>query len=204
MRVDPRVELMSLIFRLAGNPEYNQARVESYVADVEEHFGKFREHAAVKLARSLREKQGVSYDACMGLAILINGVSHAELRVSLNPWPDYLDRRWTADSALNFVAAAGQFVRDTHFEEFLQAHRALYQLSESRMQALMDKEGHLEWFGQFFGERPQAQFTLVLGMLNGGGCYGPHWRDRWGKKSYSAFWVCGKPTARGGRSSMPA
>lgn len=38
VRVDPRVELMSVIFRLAGNPEYNQSRLTSYIQDVEEHF----------------------------------------------------------------------------------------------------------------------------------------------------------------------
>ena len=37
--VDPRVELMSVIFRLAGNPEYNQARVKSYAQDAENLFG---------------------------------------------------------------------------------------------------------------------------------------------------------------------
>ncbi len=39
VRVDPRVELFSVIFRLAGNPEYNQGKVASYVTDVEKHFG---------------------------------------------------------------------------------------------------------------------------------------------------------------------
>jgi hypothetical protein len=37
--VDPRVELLSLIFRLAGNPEYTRGRVDSYTADAESQFG---------------------------------------------------------------------------------------------------------------------------------------------------------------------
>src|ERR1039458_7430527 len=52
--VDPRVELLSLIFRLAGNPEYNMARVKSYAEDAEKQFGKFRSHAVVTLAQELR------------------------------------------------------------------------------------------------------------------------------------------------------
>ena len=35
--VEPRVELMSIIFRLAGNREYNLGRVDSYTNDVEKH-----------------------------------------------------------------------------------------------------------------------------------------------------------------------
>jgi large conductance mechanosensitive channel len=69
VRVDPRVELMSIIFRLAGNPEYNQGRVEQYTKDVESHFGQFREHRTVELARGLRRKRGVSFDACMSMAV---------------------------------------------------------------------------------------------------------------------------------------
>src|SRR5678816_4139586 len=64
--VDPRVELLSLIFRLAGNPEYNRPRVDSYSHDVETHFEAFRDHPVVALASQLRNTRGVSYDACMG------------------------------------------------------------------------------------------------------------------------------------------
>ncbi len=67
--VDPRVELMSIVFRLAGNPEYQKGRVESYVNDVETHFDAWREHKIVKMARSLRKSSGVSYDAVMSYAI---------------------------------------------------------------------------------------------------------------------------------------
>src|SRR5262249_1702982 len=42
--VDPRVELLSIIFHLAGNPEYNQAQVRSYADDVTTHFGPFKDH----------------------------------------------------------------------------------------------------------------------------------------------------------------
>ena len=48
IRVDPRIELLSIIFRLAGNPEYSRGEVRSYVEDVEAHFGPFREHAVVE------------------------------------------------------------------------------------------------------------------------------------------------------------
>ena len=182
VQVDERVELVSLLFRLAGNPEYNRCRIASYNADVEKQFDKFREHPAVVLARDLRNSQSVSYDACMGLAILLTTASEPALKVPLEPWPDFLDRRWTAQSASNFVSLAGQFVADSGFKEFIQAHLDLYKVSESRMQELMDQEGHLEWFNSFFGGRPQANFRLVLGMLNGGNCYGPHWRDASGKE----------------------
>ena len=63
--VDPRVELMSLLFRLAGNYEYNQAKVVSYTADVNKQFNPFRDHPTVQLARKLRTSRGIGYDAPM-------------------------------------------------------------------------------------------------------------------------------------------
>ncbi len=193
--VDPRVELVSLIFRLAGNREYSRCLVPSYAADVERQFDRFSEHPVVKLARELRQSRGVSYDACMGLAVLLNGTSEPRLAVPLNPWPDFLDQRWDAPSASKFVAAAGQFVKDTGFNGFIKAHEGLYRASESRMRSLMDKEAHLDWFNRFFGERPKAKFTLILGMLNGGSCYGPRCRDQAGTEEL--FCVLGVWTTDG-------
>ena len=79
VKVDPRVELMSIIFRLAGYPDYNQGRVDAYVQDVEEHFKDFREHPVVQAARKLRKTRGVSYDAAISLALHISPESAIEV-----------------------------------------------------------------------------------------------------------------------------
>jgi hypothetical protein len=183
VRVDPRVELISLVFRLAGNPEYTQGRVSSYNDDADKHFDKFRDHEVVKLARQLRSSRGVSYDACMSLAVHLNNAQELSLVTPLNPWPEGLDRRWTAPDISRFLDAARAFVKDSAFPEFLNQHRSLYETTEERMKALMTQEGHLEWFQEFFGERPQATFTITPGLLNGGCCYGSRCRKPGGKES---------------------
>ena len=53
IEVDPRVELVGIVFRLAGNYEFNQGRIRSYVRDIERQFGDFDDHPAVKLAARL-------------------------------------------------------------------------------------------------------------------------------------------------------
>ncbi|HWH67873.1 MAG TPA: DUF4932 domain-containing protein, partial [Candidatus Sulfotelmatobacter sp.] len=124
--VDPRVELLSLVFRLAGNPEYNQARVESYAADAEKQFTKFQEHQAIQLASKLRKTRGVSYDACMSMAVHLTDVDSLQTRLPLEPWPEALDQRWTVSSAREFLEAARDFVQDTAFKDFLAQHQPLY------------------------------------------------------------------------------
>jgi len=42
--IDPRVELMSVIFHLAGNPEYNKCKSKPYMGNLNEHFAGHRNH----------------------------------------------------------------------------------------------------------------------------------------------------------------
>ncbi len=183
IHVDPRVELLSVLFRLAGNPEYSQGKVASYTEDVEKQFGRFRDHAAVKLARKLRQTRGVSYDACMSMAVHLTDIEELKPIVPLSPWPADLDRRWTPEDVERFLGAPRAFIKDSSFHDFLDHHKTLYQQTESRMKDLMDKEGHLEWFGEYFGERAGANFTIALGLLNGGSSYGARCTDPAGKQN---------------------
>jgi hypothetical protein len=180
--VDPRVELFSIIFHQAGNPEYNLGGVESYIKDVDAHFGPFRNHPVVELAKKLRETRGIGFDAPMSMAVHLTDAIRLETRVPLNPWPALLDHRWTETDAQEFLQAARKFVRDTSYQEFCEQHRPLYAVAESRIRALLEKEAHWEWFGDFFGQRSSGSFTMTLGMLNGGCCYGVSCRTADGKK----------------------
>jgi hypothetical protein len=164
---------------------------------VKQQFDGYRDHAAVQIARKLRSTRGVSYDACMSMAVHLSDAYQLRPMVPLDPWPEGLDKRWTATAASDFLASARQFVKDTAFKEFLQRHQPLYDVTTARMKALMDKEGHLQWFQEYFGERPQATFTVVLGLLNGGCCYGPHCRDAAGKEELFCVLGVWKTDAQG-------
>jgi hypothetical protein len=173
IRVDPRVELMSIIFRLAGNPEYNRGEVRSYVDDVESRFGAFREHEVIEAARKLRATRGVSYDAVMSMAIHIKDPYRLTEEVPFDPRPVSLERRWVVEEARDFLEKARDFVRVSDFEGFVAEHEDLYRTTEERMRAVMDENEVVGWFNGFFGGLPDARFTIVLGLLNGGGSYGP-------------------------------
>ena len=174
--VDPRVELLCIVFRLAGNPEYNKARIPAYVDDVERRFGPLRGHPVVALAKKLRQTRGISFDACMSLAVHLKDANALEERIARDPRPPSLDSRWTPEEARAFLGELRKFAAESRFPEFVAAHRELYLRAEGRAKQRLDKEGHLEWFPEFFGERPGSRFTLALGLLNGPNNYGPHVR----------------------------
>src|SRR5215210_6592868 len=79
--VDQRVELMAILFRLAGNREYNQGKLQPYVSEIDRHFGPFREHEAIKRAAEMREKIGIGFDTVMFLAVHMNNPYDLQERV---------------------------------------------------------------------------------------------------------------------------
>jgi hypothetical protein len=171
--VDPRVELMSLIFRLAGNPEYNQPNSASpYADDVDRHFGPFRTHEVVKTARRLRRQRGVSYDAVMSMAVHLEDTTTLAERMPFDPQPPRLDRRWRPEEARRFLDEARDFVRASNFNGFAAEHHEFYGAAAARLQSPFEKNAYVDWFDEFFGERPRARFRAIVGLLNGGGNYG--------------------------------
>ncbi len=172
--VDPRVELMSLIFRLAGNTEYNIGLVPSYLADADQYFNDFRDHEAIKMATRLRLEAGVSYDAVAGLAVHVTDPPLLEERVSFDPVPDSLDKRWTTESAREFLLQARKFSVESHFMKFFDDHRELYRQTRNSMNMVLGNKDVVSWSQAYFGSRPEADFFVELALFNGGNCYGPH------------------------------
>lgn len=64
LRVDPRIELVSWAFRLAGRGEYNSTRVPCWQAAIDSRLAQRAAHEAVAMSRRMR---------CILVAALTNG-----------------------------------------------------------------------------------------------------------------------------------
>lgn len=82
--VDPRVELVAVVCRLAGYEEFEQAGIAGYDTAVESHFRSFARHPAVELARTLRSSIGLAYNAPIEAALIAMPDTWAP-RVALDP-----------------------------------------------------------------------------------------------------------------------
>lgn len=172
-RVDQRTELLSLIFRLAGNPEYNQPLAKSpYSDEADAHFGKYRDHPVVALAQTLRGQRGVSYDAVMSMAVHLDDTQSLQLRIPLDSSPPRLDQRWPRDNVGKFLEQARSFVKESGFNEFCAQHRKLYDSAAERMTEKLNERDYVGWFDKFFGARPGAKFCVIVSLLNGPCSYG--------------------------------
>ena len=174
--VDPRVELMCIVFRLAGHPEYSMGTVRSYAADVDTYFAPFKDHPVVVRARQLRKTRGISLNAPMSLAVHVTLPPELAEQVPFNPLPPEIDPRWTTSEARAFLAELRSFVRQVHAMEFLASHAPLYQAATERLVMMTSKTRIVEWLEGFFGRREGRTFVLIAGLLNGGGNYGAQTR----------------------------
>ncbi|MDD2716869.1 MAG: DUF4932 domain-containing protein [Candidatus Wallbacteria bacterium] len=170
IQTDPRFELLSLVFRLAGNPEYQECMISGFAKDADRFFGPFREHEAVAMARNLYQDHGVGYDAVMRFAASLDSIDSMRIR------DDYRsilkDKRWQRDDAVKFRQALESFVRDSSFPEFMKQHASLLALSGQRLKTLLGRNDIIPFLQAFFGDNAGHRFILVPAFLNGPCCYG--------------------------------
>ncbi len=170
--VDPRVELMSIIFRLAGNKEYNACRIPKYDRAIRKYFKPYQNHSAVEFAAALREKRGMGYNAPTSLAVHVGKVPNLNELVLLDPRPTELDSRWHAEEAREFLEKARLFAKESNFGKFYNYHKPMYDKAVSDLTELLENRAHFEWFEEFFGQKDKPHLNVVLGLANGSNSYG--------------------------------
>jgi len=172
-RVDERVELLSIIFRLADAFEYHQTPgTVPYAREADKHFAPFKNHEAVRLANKLRQDHGLGFDAVARFGLYLKGNPHIEPVVPFDDPRIEMPRCFSAQTAAEFVAALQRFADDSHAFEFMKTHHDLYGRAAQRLAAEVAKRPYREWLTDFFGAAPGAEFCAIVGMLNGGANYG--------------------------------
>src|SRR5262249_3331909 len=112
----------------------------------------------------------IGYDAVMKMAVHLNSPPSLTPRVAFTD--QVPDARWGKDTAKQFVKLLQQFYEEADCERFFQSHADLYRTAEQRFQVLTSKVD-FDWFRRFYGELPKGSFNLYIGLLNGGGNFGP-------------------------------
>jgi hypothetical protein len=193
-RVDPRVELLSIVFRLAGNSEYQMSPLKSYTEDIDAYFAPYKDHPAVLIAKKLASERDVGFDAVMNLAV------HLSFPPALKPLvpftDDIPDARFGRDNALLLARYLSDFCVDTRFERFLSEHQRLFEFAEIQLRSL-SRGIDLGWFTAFYGTMPHNKFHLIIGMNNGGENYGPRLVEPDGREQIFAIIGVGRSDGAG-------
>ena len=171
VKVEENIELMSILSRMAGFPEYSMDLAGQYILDMDSYFEAHRSHPMVMYMKKLREKHGVSYDAVMDMAIRLEQ-KDGKFQLIQEEKDNLMDERWNKVNKEEFLTRLNGFYQDTDFHTFFTNHAPLYQQG---IQAYKDKVmaglNH-EWYSKFYGKEAKEKFGVIIGFCNGGGNYG--------------------------------
>lgn len=186
IRVDPGVELLAILFHMAGRDEYNMTRVTRWETAVNSHFARYAEHPAVEMTERLAGPYDVGYFVPMNLAVHLGAPPALAVRSPLAESPS-IHRTWTTypDTTARYLELVRSFARATRFEDFLSSQRALIDSTEVRLRRLVDETVETAWFDEFWGVEPGARFVLVPGLTNGRASYGVEYADSVGRELYA-------------------
>lgn len=168
--VDKRVELLSIVFRLAGSKEYGSTANEKYVQAIHDHFDKFNDHPLINYIKQIRNSKGIGYDAVMSMAIHLKPIPSLDPIVPFNA--KVPDKRWGADASKKFVTLLKQFYIDTDCDSFFKSNANHYSIAEEQFYTLF-KELDIDWYYKYYGKVPNESFNIIIGLGNGGNNFGP-------------------------------
>ncbi len=169
-RVDERIELISIAFRLAEAWEYSSKEYPDYVNGIEKHYGQFKDHALIQYIKLIREEKGIGYDAVMSFAI---NITEPPKMKPLKPFSDEVpDPRWGPEASHQFLSLLNAFYLDTNSDLFFKQQADIYQVATGRFEKIHN-DINLDWYSQFYGESPKGEFKTVIAVGIGDKGYGP-------------------------------
>ncbi len=173
VKVDERVELLTIVARLAGAQEFLMSNSASpYAERVAKHFGPFANHPAIAAYQALRQSFGASYDAIPSLALHLEGLPSLAERIPFDTTPPRLDSRWDLVATRAFLVQLRDFAAVSKASEFFAGEAAFYAACEQRIAPVLADAKAVPWFDAFFGAKPGATYVVIPGLLCGGNNFG--------------------------------
>ena len=164
------MELMSVVFRLAGLARYTEASTP-YAKAVDAHFAFVRDHRAVRFTRELGTRYGFGHEMAPRMGAYLDDTFH--LQVPASPLPTDLARWKDADLGI-YLDAIRDFATQGKFADFMVEQRSYLEAVAARDRAFFDRVRFVDWFDGTFGARPAAHYHLAPGLLTGPMDYAVH------------------------------
>ena len=161
------VELLGLIWRLAGAGEYNQCQVSTVADSADKYFASMKNHYAVNLAKRYYQYGGIAYDAVTGYAnqLIINELGLITFD------PDYLEGsnssfdRWNYQQKNDMLAAVNDFYEKSNFHEWFVSTQTEQQQAIDSFKKVCNLD--YTWFDSFYGKNDKASSRIILSFMIG-------------------------------------
>ncbi|GIM54686.1 DUF4932 domain-containing protein [Capnocytophaga cynodegmi] len=166
-KVDKRVELLSIVFRLAEAQEYSAEYFKLYTDKINAYYEPYKNHELIQFVKKIRQERGIGYDAVMKMAVYLD----ENLKPITKFTDDIPESRWGKENSTQFVKLLKQFYKKSNSKKFFKDNEELYEEASKRfldIYNLLD----VDWYKKFYGKNPEEEFIIINGLGNGGGNYG--------------------------------
>lgn len=180
--VDPRVELVSIVQYLSNYDELITTADFSYRTDVDEYFGKYRDHEAIKLYESMVET-GFMFSTPATFALGLTDGLYMDDGVKLQS--HVLWGGGGEEQLKKFARALRDFSRKTDFYNFYVSHEDYYWDNILRVANLVGDWDYIAEIQDYYGMEYNSFNVIPVPLYGGGGGYGPHVERESGIDIYS-------------------
>lgn len=163
--VDERMELQSIVFRLAGAQEFVNNDFREYSDAVDKYFCKYSDHEIIRFIQEIRSKKNIAYSlipvSTPMLAIKDGGVV-SRMENAYGPavavWGEDWDR---------YVQLLNDFYRKSKFNKFFSSQSETYRKAMADMDKMLARID-TSWFAETFGYylEPRVYLCMANGRHN--------------------------------------
>ena len=161
------VELMGILWRLAGASEYCECGVPSVANSADEYFASMTNHRAVQLAREYWQ-QNICYDAVTGYANQLIFDDNGTLIFD----PDYLEgsnpgfeARWNERQRNDMLIAVNEFYEESDFHTWFISTKAEQEQAIAAFKSVCNLD--YSWFDTFYGKNDNISSRIILSFIIG-------------------------------------
>ena len=165
------VELMGLLWCLAGAEEFNQCQVSSIANSADSYFAPFKNHKAVELAKQYKRAGfGNSTVAQYGIQIIIN--NKGEIIFD----PDYLEgsndsfESWGDKRKNDMLAAVNDFYKESKFHDWFISTQPEQEQAIASFMSICNFD--YTWLDSFYGNTDKLSSRIILNFMSGTGGFG--------------------------------
>ena len=165
------VELMGILFRLAGASEYNECQVYTVVNSIDNHFASMKNHQAIALAKQYRQ-QGISYDAVTAYAnqLVFDEEGRLVFDSNYQEGSNSSFDRWNNQQKNDMLAAVNDFYEKSNFHDWFVSTQTEQQQAIASFKQVCNMD--YTWFDSFYGKNDKISSRIILSFMAGNGNYG--------------------------------
>ena len=186
--VDPNVEMMMILGRIAGAWQYaGETKInEAYVDDVDEYFKDYKYDRAASMVKTYQ--LGSQYLPEFGMYLkdddsdFIMSPDNKNFLILNRYEPGFIQaNKFSYYSTDYFRENVRAFRKASDFDRFFLEHQKLYEELINQACKYLEKSDFISWYEGFYGVKVKEHICLNMTYITGGGNFGISFRNKKGK-----------------------